>query len=66
LVAFEALSDEVDRTMKAGVDISRARSPEVIEAMMSEHVAIVEAIRAQDGDGAALAMRWHLAQGRSG
>lgn len=64
LVAFEALSDEVDRTMHAGVDISRARSPEVIETMMSEHVAIVDAIRAQDGDGAALAMRWHLAQGR--
>jgi GntR family transcriptional regulator, transcriptional repressor for pyruvate dehydrogenase complex len=64
LVAFEALSDEVDRTMQAGVDISRARSPEVIETMMGEHVAIVDAIRAQDGDGAALAMRWHLAQGR--
>lgn len=64
LVAFEALSDKVDRTMRAGVDISRTRSPEVIETMMSEHEAIVDAIRAQDGDGAALAMRWHLAQGR--
>ena len=36
----------------------------MIGAMMDEHDAIVEAIRAQDADGAALAMRWHLSQGR--
>jgi GntR family transcriptional regulator, transcriptional repressor for pyruvate dehydrogenase complex len=64
LAAFEALSNEVDRTMRAGVDISRLRPPEVIGAMMREHKAIVAAIRAQDGDGAALAMRWHLSEGR--
>jgi DNA-binding FadR family transcriptional regulator len=64
LAAFEALSEEVDRIMRAGVDISRSRPPEVIGAMMREHEAIVEAIRAQDADGAALAMRWHLAEGR--
>lgn len=64
LAAFEALSEEVDRIMRAGVDISRARPPEVIGAMMREHEAIVAAIRAQDADGASLAMRWHLAEGR--
>jgi GntR family transcriptional regulator, transcriptional repressor for pyruvate dehydrogenase complex len=64
LAAFEALSEEVDRIMRAGVDISRSRPPEVIGAMMREHEAIVAAIRAQDADGAALAMRWHLAEGR--
>ena len=64
LVAFEALFPDVDRIMRAGVDISRARPPEVIGAMMREHEMIVEAIRAQDSDGAALAMRWHLAEGR--
>lgn len=64
LVAFDALSDEVDRIMQAGVDISRSRPPDVIGAMMREHDAIVDAIRAQDGAGAALAMRWHLAEGR--
>ena len=64
LVAFESLSDDVDSTMRAGVDISRARPHEVIEALISEHETIVAAIHAQDGDGAALAMRWHLAQGR--
>jgi DNA-binding FadR family transcriptional regulator len=36
----------------------------VIHAMMREHEMVVEAIRAQDADGAALAMRWHLTQGR--
>lgn len=61
---FDHLYDEVLRILKAGVDISRARPPEVIAAMMAEHDAIVEAIRAQDADGAALAMRWHLGQGR--
>jgi DNA-binding FadR family transcriptional regulator len=64
LAAFEALSEEVDRIMRAGVDISRSRPPEVIGAMMRKHEAIVATIRAQDADGAALAMRWHLAEGR--
>ncbi|WP_269714917.1 FadR/GntR family transcriptional regulator [Caulobacter sp. NIBR2454] len=64
LVAFEALEADVDRIMRAGVDISRSRPPEVIAEMMREHELIVEAIRAQDGDGAALAMRWHLSRGR--
>ena len=32
--------------------------------MMREHEMIVDAIRAQDADGAALAMRWHLSEGR--
>lgn len=64
LVVFEALTVETERIMRAGVDISRMRPPEVIGAMMREHEAIVDAIRAQDGDGAALAMRWHLSEGR--
>lgn len=64
LIAFEALSADIDRIMRAGVDISRSRPPEVIGAMMREHETIVAAIRAQDADGAALAMRWHLSEGR--
>lgn len=64
LAAFESLSDNVNSTMRAGVDISRARSHEVIDTMIREHEAIVSAIRAQDSDSAALAMRWHLSQGR--
>lgn len=61
---FDHLHDEVLRILKAGVDISRSRPPEVIAAMMGEHDAIVEAISAQDADSAALMMRWHLSQGR--
>lgn len=64
VIAFDALSEETDRIMRAGVDISRSRPPEVIGAMMREHEMIVAAIRAQDADGAALAMRWHLSEGR--
>ncbi|TCP89885.1 DNA-binding FadR family transcriptional regulator [Sphingomonas sp. PP-CE-1A-559] len=64
LPVFDHLQDAVMRILRAGVDISRSRAPEVIKAMMDEHDAIVEAIRAQDADGAALAMRWHLSQGR--
>lgn len=63
-LAFEALFGEMERIMRAGVDISRSRPPEVIGAMMREHEMIVEAIRAQDCDAAALAMRWHLSEGR--
>jgi GntR family transcriptional regulator, transcriptional repressor for pyruvate dehydrogenase complex len=54
LLALDALHEDVDRVLKAGVDISRSRPPEMI----------VDAIRTQDADGAALAMRWHLSQGR--
>jgi DNA-binding FadR family transcriptional regulator len=62
--AFDHMHMEVDRIMRAGVDISRSRPPEAIASMMAEHEQIVDAIRAQDADGAALAMRWHLSQGR--
>jgi DNA-binding FadR family transcriptional regulator len=64
VTAFDGLGDEIERIMRAGVDISRSRPPEVIGVMMREHEMIVDAIRAQDGDGAALAMRWHLFEGR--
>lgn len=64
LWAFNALHDEVDKIMRAGVDISRTRPPDEIEAMIREHSAIVDAVRAQDADGAALAMHWHLSEGR--
>jgi len=62
--AFDALLPDIDRVMRAGVDISRARPPEVIAAMMREHEDVVDAVRAQDADRAALAMRWHLSEGR--
>jgi GntR family transcriptional repressor for pyruvate dehydrogenase complex len=58
------LQEKVMRILRAGVDISRTRPPHVIEAMTDEHDAIVDAIRTQDGDGAALAMLWHLWQRR--
>jgi GntR family transcriptional repressor for pyruvate dehydrogenase complex len=64
LASFDQLHNEVDQILRAGVDISRSRPPEAIQAMMREHEMIVEAIHAGDADGAALAMRWHLTQGR--
>lgn len=64
LIAFDALWSDVEKIMRAGVDISRSRPPEVISTMLREHEVIVEAIRAQDAEGAALAMRWHLWEGR--
>jgi len=61
---LDHMYQEVERIMRAGVDISRSRPPDAIGAMLTEHEMIVEAIRLQDADGAAVAMRWHLLQGR--
>ncbi len=62
--AFDALWPDVEKVMQAGVDISRSRSSEVIAVMLHEHEVIVDSIRAQDPERAALAMRWHLGEGR--
>jgi GntR family transcriptional regulator, transcriptional repressor for pyruvate dehydrogenase complex len=64
LSVFDHMQGDIDRIMRAGVDISRNRPPEAIAAMITEHEMIVEAIDVQDPEAAALAMRWHLSQGR--
>ena len=64
IATFDVLWPDIERIMRAGVDISRSRPPEVIATMLREHEVIVDAIRAGDGEGAALAMRWHLWEGR--
>lgn len=64
LNTFDALFPEVEKIMRAGVDISRSRPPDIIATMLREHELVVDAIRAQDPEGAALAMRWHLWEGR--
>ncbi|UZK67266.1 FadR/GntR family transcriptional regulator [Sphingomonas sp. M1-B02] len=64
VVALDHMREDIHKVLRAGVDISRSRPSSAIQAMLREHEMIVEAIHAQDGDGAALAMRWHLSQGR--
>jgi GntR family transcriptional regulator, transcriptional repressor for pyruvate dehydrogenase complex len=64
IASYKGLTQEVKRIMKAGIDISRDRSQAAVDAMIHEHQLVVEAIRLRDGDGASLAMRWHLSEGR--
>jgi len=61
---FDVLREPVTQVLKAGVDVSRSRPAEAIETMIREHDDIVEAIRLRDSERAALAMRWHLSEGR--
>ncbi|TRW96001.1 FadR family transcriptional regulator [Paracoccus sp. M683] len=55
-------------TMLAAIDVAqsltRQGTDERIEAVITEHRQIAEAIRARDGDGAALLMGYHLVQAR--
>jgi DNA-binding FadR family transcriptional regulator len=64
LQAFDALWADVEKVMRAGVDISRSRPPEVIAVMLNEHEVIVDSIRMRDPERAGMAMRWHLLEGR--
>jgi GntR family transcriptional repressor for pyruvate dehydrogenase complex len=59
-----APAHDEDWVLHRAIAEATANAAFLIKAMMDEHDAIVEAIRAQDADGAALAMRWHLSQGR--
>lgn len=47
VATFDHLHGDVDRILKAGVDIPRSRPPGAIEAMLSEHEMIVQAIHTQ-------------------
>jgi GntR family transcriptional regulator, transcriptional repressor for pyruvate dehydrogenase complex len=61
---FDLLNDSIIDIMTAGVSAARDADPSLAAKMFDEHAAIVEAIRAGDGQGAELAMRHHLYEGR--
>ena len=61
---FDLLNDSIFDIMSAGYAAGREEDVNHLQRMFDEHAAIVEAIKAGDTEGAELAMRHHLYEGR--
>jgi len=65
---FPSLLAALHRTllgfMRVALDLTRTGSEERARRVLDEHVQVVEAIEAQDGEAADLAMRFHISQAR--
>jgi GntR family transcriptional repressor for pyruvate dehydrogenase complex len=59
-----ALRQEVEGFMRVSLGLTRTGSRERARRVGEEHARIVEAIRAQDGEAAQLAMQYHITQAR--
>ena len=57
---LQSLDDAIRRGMVIALGLTRERSPERTQRVIDEHRAIYDAIVRHDGQGAELAMRYHL------
>jgi DNA-binding FadR family transcriptional regulator len=57
---LQSLDDAIRRGMVIALGLTKERSPERAQRVMDEHRAIYDAIARRDGQGAELAMRYHL------
>ncbi len=57
---LQSLDEAIRRGMVIALGLTKERSPERSRRVMDEHRAIYDAIARQDGQGAELAMRYHL------
>ena len=55
-----SLDDAIRRGMVIAIGLTKERSPTRTQRVLDEHRAIYEAIARSDGQGAELAMRYHL------
>jgi GntR family transcriptional regulator, transcriptional repressor for pyruvate dehydrogenase complex len=61
---LESIHEAMTGLMRLTLGLTRTASRKRALAVLDEHVAIVEAIRARDPDGARTAMQFHLSQAR--
>ena len=61
---LESIHDAMTGLMRLTLGLTRAVSRKRAQAVLDEHVAIVEAIRARDAEEARTAMQFHLTQAR--
>jgi GntR family transcriptional repressor for pyruvate dehydrogenase complex len=57
---LQSLDEAIRRGMVIALGLTRERSPERAQRVLDEHRAIYDAIARRDGQGAELAMRYHL------
>jgi DNA-binding FadR family transcriptional regulator len=57
---LQSLDDAIRRGMVIALGLTKERSPERAQRVIDEHRAIYDAIARRDGQGAELAMRYHL------
>ncbi|MBE3637637.1 FadR/GntR family transcriptional regulator [Mangrovicoccus algicola] len=63
---MQTIRNSVVPAMAVGLDLGRERAPDQRRRVIEEHGSILGAIMAQDADGAAAYMRYHLLQARAG
>ncbi len=61
---FDELAQALQRFMRLSLNLTRTGSPERARRVVGEHAAILQAIQAQDGDGAQVAMLFHIGGAR--
>jgi GntR family transcriptional repressor for pyruvate dehydrogenase complex len=64
LAAIEATGDAVLSQMDVALKVTREMSRERANAVVAEHARVLDSIRSGDGEGAEIAMRFHIDQAR--
>jgi GntR family transcriptional repressor for pyruvate dehydrogenase complex len=64
LSVLQHLNPAIAQFMTLSLNLTRTGTPPRASKVLSEHAEVLEAIRAQDGESAQIAMMYHIGQAR--